>query len=80
MDLLALPAMATLARPASTVSPVPPNPMAVPISLAGHPALWWSRSRPADRFPASLQLVGPDRSEDRLVVAGAMIEGAVAAG
>ena len=30
------------------------------------------------RYPASLQLIGPDRSEELLVAAGAVVEAAVA--
>jgi len=51
----------------------------VPVNLAGVPAL----SVPVPTtgpLPASLQLIGPAGSEERLLAAGALIEAAVAAG
>jgi len=78
VELLALPAMA--AFPARLDEEPPgPNRMAAPVSLAGHPALALPVPSTGP-LPASIQLVGPDRSEDRLLVAGALVEGAVAAG
>ena len=51
----------------------------LPANLAGVPAL--SLPVPTDGpFPASLQLVGPAQSEERLLAAGAALEAAVAAG
>ena len=51
----------------------------LPANLAGVPAL----SLPVPTggpFPASIQLIGPAESEERLLAAGAMLELAVAAG
>jgi amidase len=51
----------------------------LPVNLAGVPAL----SLPVPTggpFPASLQLIGPAHSENRLLAAGALIEAAVAGG
>ncbi len=51
----------------------------LPVNLAGVPAL----SLPVPSrgpFPASLQLIGPTQSEDRLLAAGALLESAAAAG
>jgi Asp-tRNA(Asn)/Glu-tRNA(Gln) amidotransferase A subunit family amidase len=51
----------------------------LPVNLAGVPAL----SLPVPTggpFPASLQLIGPLGSEERLLAAGAILEAAVAAG
>ena len=78
VDLLALPAMGRFPTRLDD-GPVAPNPMASAVSLAGHPALCLPVPTPG-RFPASVQLVGPDNAEDRLVVAAALLEGAVAAG
>jgi amidase len=51
----------------------------LPVNLAGVPAL----SLPVPTggpFPASLQLIGPLHSEERLLAAGTLLEAAVAAG
>ncbi|HEY1650530.1 MAG TPA: amidase [Acidimicrobiales bacterium] len=51
----------------------------LPVNLAGVPAL----SLPVPTggpFPASLQLIGPAHSEERLLAAGTLLEAAVAAG
>ena len=51
----------------------------LPVNLAGVPAL--SLPVPTSGpFPASLQLIGPFGSEERLLAAGALLEAAVAAG
>jgi len=51
----------------------------LPVNLAGVPAL--SLPVPAEGpLPASLQLIGPAHSEERLLAAGAQLEAAVAAG
>ncbi len=51
----------------------------LPVNLAGVPAL--SVPVPSDGpFPASLQLIGPAGSEERMLAAGAALEAAVAAG
>jgi Asp-tRNA(Asn)/Glu-tRNA(Gln) amidotransferase A subunit family amidase len=51
----------------------------LPVNLAGVPAL----SLPVPTggaFPASLQLIGPAMSEERLLAAGARLEAAIASG
>ena len=51
----------------------------IPVNLAGVPAL----SLPVPtrgRLPASIQVIGPAGSEERLLAAGAWLESAVAAG
>ena len=49
----------------------------IAVNLAGHPSL--ALPIPAvGRFPASLQLVGPDDSEDRLCGTGLVLEAAAA--
>ncbi len=51
----------------------------LPVNLAGVPAL----SLPVPTggpFPASLQLIGPAQSEERLLAAGALLEAAIAGG
>jgi amidase len=51
----------------------------LPVNLAGVPAL--SMPVPTGgRLPASIQLIGPAHSEERLLAAGARLEAAVAAG
>ncbi len=51
----------------------------LPVNLAGVPAL--SLPVPAEGpLPASIQLIGPAHSEERLLAAGALLEAAVAAG
>lgn len=49
----------------------------VAVNLAGHPALALPVPA-AGPLPASLQLIGPDNSEDRLLAAGRIVERAVA--
>lgn len=74
VDLLALPAMAGF-PPRRDAPEVPPNPAAAPVNLAGHPAL----AVPVPSrgpLPASLQLIGPDGSEELLVAAAAVVEAA----
>lgn len=51
--------------------------LTVPVNLAGLPALALPVPRPGGGVPASLQLVGPDGSEERLLAFGAKIEAAV---
>jgi Asp-tRNA(Asn)/Glu-tRNA(Gln) amidotransferase A subunit family amidase len=51
----------------------------IPVNLAGVPAL--ALPLPTrGRLPASIQLIGPEHSEERLLAAGAWLESAVAAG
>jgi amidase len=51
----------------------------IPVNLAGVPALALPLPT-GGRLPASIQLIGPARSEERLLAAGAWLEAAVAAG
>jgi amidase len=51
----------------------------IPVNLAGVPALALPIPTTGP-LPASLQLIGPPRSEERLLAAGAWLESAVAAG
>jgi amidase len=51
----------------------------IPVNLAGVPALALPVPT-AGSLPASVQLIGPAHSEDRLLAAGAWLESAVAAG
>ena len=51
----------------------------IPVNLAGVPALALPVPT-AGPLPASVQLIGPAHSEDRLLAAGAWLESAVAAG
>lgn len=52
--------------------------LTVPVNLAGLPALALPVPRADSDIPASLQLVGPKGSEERLLALGARIEAAVA--
>jgi len=78
-DLLALPTM--LGFPPRLVDEAPsPNSAAAAVNLAGHPALALPVPVPAGgALPASLQLVGPDGSEELLVAAGLVVEAAAPA-
>jgi len=51
----------------------------LPVNLAGVPALSMPVPAPGP-LPASIQLIGPEHSEERLLAAGALLEAAVAAG
>jgi amidase len=74
VELLALPTAECFAFRLG--EPADPSALAVPVNLAGHPSI--AIPLPArGAFPASLQLVGPDGSEEQLVAAGALVEGAV---
>lgn len=74
-DLLALPTLTHEPPALDAAGTMPSNVAATPVNLAGHPALSLP-VRSADGLgpPASLQLVGPDGSEDRLLAAGAEVE------
>jgi amidase len=74
-ELLALPTAECFAFRIG--EPADPSALAVPVNLAGHPAIALPVPAPGP-FPASLQLVGPDGSEERLVAAAALVEAAVA--
>lgn len=75
--VLALPTLRTLAPSLDDPSPDTRTTNA-PLNLAGHPAL----ALPAPTggpLPASVQLIGPDGSEELLVATGAVLEGAARA-
>jgi amidase len=76
VDLIALPSSLKFAAPLEQL-PVPPNGAALAVSLAGIPALAQPLPIAGHHLKASLQLIGPDGSEDRLVTAAAMVEAAV---
>lgn len=48
----------------------------IPVNHAGHPSLALPVPVPGGRFPASVQLMGPDRSEPLLCATGLVIEAA----
>ena len=49
----------------------------LPVNHAGHPSLALPVPAKASRFPASVQLVGPDLSEDLVCATGLVVEAAV---
>jgi amidase len=74
-DLLALPTLVQHPPRLEDEATMLPNVAATPVNLAGHPALSLPVPPPdGEGLPASLQLVGPDGSEDRLLAAGAEVE------
>jgi Asp-tRNA(Asn)/Glu-tRNA(Gln) amidotransferase A subunit family amidase len=75
VDLLALPSMLVFPAVIGEHSRGP-NAAALAVNLAGHPAIALPVPT-GGRLPASLQFVGPDGSEDRLVAAAAAVEDAV---
>jgi amidase len=74
VELLALPTAECFAFRLG--EPADPSALAVPVNLAGNPSIAVPVPAPGP-FPASLQLIGPDGSEDRLVAAAAVVEAAV---
>ena len=75
VGVIALPAMVSFPARLGAQS-VPPNPTCPAISLSGHPAV--ALPVPSGGlFPASLQLVGPDHHELRLLATAGRIEAAV---
>ena len=56
---------------------IPPNPAASPVNLSGHPALSIPLP-PVNGLRPSLQLIGPDGSEELLVATGLVMERAAA--
>jgi amidase len=56
---------------------IPPNPAASPVNLAGHPAISVPLP-PVNGLRPSLQLIGPDGSEELLVATGLLMERAAA--
>jgi amidase len=77
VDVIALPASLQFAARLDEL-PVAPNPAALAVSLAGLPCTSQPLPTPGHRLQASLQLIGVDGSEDRLVTAAALIEATVA--
>ena len=77
VEVLALPAMLGF-PPFLDDQPTGPNPAAVPISLAGHPAIALPIPT-GGPLPASLQVVTPDHHEPLLLATAALIEAATAA-
>jgi amidase len=76
VQVLALPTLVQFPPRIDDPENVQPNRAAVAVSLAGHPALAQPVPTTAE-LPASLQLVGPDGSEDLLLATGAQVEVAV---
>lgn len=75
VQVLVLPAMLRFPPRIDDADNVGPNAAAVAVSLAGHPGL--AQPVPTTgELPASLQLVGPDDTEDLLLSTGALIEAA----
>lgn len=76
-DLLALPTLVQDPPRLDDAATMAPGVAATPVNLAGHPALALPVPAAEGRgLPASLQLIGPDDSEDRLLAAGAVVEAA----
>jgi Asp-tRNA(Asn)/Glu-tRNA(Gln) amidotransferase A subunit family amidase len=78
VDLVALPASLRFAARIDEF-PVPPNGAALAVSLAGIPAIAQPLPTGGHHLKASLQLIGPDGSEDRLITAAAIVESMVGA-
>jgi amidase len=78
VELLALPTLQSFPPTPDEVDDVRLTFLTMPVNLAGLPAL--VLPVPAGRLPASLQLVGPHGSEERLLAVGAALEHAIAAG
>jgi amidase len=76
VDILALPTLVDFPPPIAGAEAMMTIRATLPINLAGIPAL--SMPVPAGALPASLQLVGPAGSEERLVTLAQRIEAAVA--
>lgn len=78
VDLVALPTMPVFPPTPEEVDDVRLTLLTLPVNLAGLPAL--VLRVPAGRLPASIQLVGPAGSEERLLAFGAVLEQAIAGG
>lgn len=78
VELVALPVLSTFPPPLERADELLRIRFTLPVNLAGAPALALPVPT-ASRLPASLQLVGPPGSEERLVAAGLRIEAAVSA-
>jgi amidase len=79
VDLVVTPTLAVFPPPLEQGDDLLVSRCTLPVNLAGVPAL--SLPVPAaGPLPASIQLIGPAHSEERLLAAGALLEAAVAAG
>jgi amidase len=79
VDLVVTPTLAIFPPPLEQGDDLLVSRCTLPVNLAGVPAL--SLPVPtAGPLPASIQLIGPAHSEERLLAAGAQLEAAVAAG
>jgi amidase len=79
VDLLVTPTLSIFPPPLEDADDLLVSRCTLPVNLAEVPAL--SLPVPTDAaLPASVQLIGPPRSEERLLAAGAVLEEAVAAG
>ncbi len=79
IDLLITPTLSIFPPPLEDGDDLLVSRCTLPVNLAGVPAL--SLPVPADGpFPASVQLIGPAGSEERLLAAGSLLEAAVASG
>lgn len=79
-DLLALPTMVMFPPPLEVEDDAELAANTIPINIAGLPALALPVPTRESVVPASLQLVGPRLSEDRLLAAGLEVEAAVGTG
>ena len=75
VDLLAMPTLTVFPPPLGRGEELLMARSTLPVNLAGVPALALPVPA-AGRLPASLQLVGPHHSEDRLLAAGSVVEAA----
>ena len=79
VDVLVTPTLTVFPPPLEAGDDLLVSRCTLPVNLAGVPAL--SLPVPAGgALPASIQLIGPAHSEERLLAAGAVLEAAVAAG
>jgi amidase len=73
VDLIALPTMPTFPPSLDAVDEIALTHCVTAVNVAGLPAL--ALPVPAGRLPASLQLLGPEGGEERLLAAGLVVEG-----
>ncbi len=78
VEVIALPTLPMFPPAADELDDLQLTILTLPVNVAGLPAL--ALPVPAGRLPASLQLVGPAGSEERLLAFGANLERAIAAG
>jgi len=76
VQLLALPTLLGLAPPLSDVDGFSLTALTSPFNLSGSPALSLPIRVPGQALPASLQLVGPQRSEELLCATASVVEAA----